>query len=250
MTTSGLLIRVGVDSAEENGKWNAPCLNDGSFCYVPIPSNDASNRGPSFDHTYDEFKPFVTAMGVDWPSHLSGLCHLDPDFAHLTYGDGTKRLRRIREVLRPGSIVAFWSGMRCVESQKRICSIIGFFTVAYVIDGASVGPTDSHRNAHTRFLLSDLSEDIVIFARPESSGRLKKHIQIGEAMLAPGWTRPQQCIFPELLDKWGQLQNDDGSYIKNGYIQRSVNPPIFVEPQTFADWFFKQKPKFIHANNA
>ncbi len=250
MRTGGLLIRVGVDSAKENGKWNAPCRNDGTFCYIPIPSDDASNRDHCFDHTYDEFKPFVSSMGVDWPSHLSGLCHLDPDFAHLTYGDGTKRAKRMREHLRPGGFVVFWSGMRCVETQKRVCSIIGFFKIAYVIDGVMVGPADAHRNAHTRFLLPDSSDDIVVFARPESSGRLRKHIQIGEAVLAPGWTRAQQCIFPNLLDEWGQVQNEDGSYIKNGYIQRSVNPPIFVDPAKFLAWFFNKKPQFVHANNA
>jgi hypothetical protein len=189
-------------------------------------------------------------MGVEWPAHLSGLCHLDPDFAHLTYGDGTKRNQRMREYLRPDSFIVFWAGMRCVENQKRICSIIGFFRVAYIIDGALIGPADAHRNAHSRFRLSDSSDDVVVFAKPESSGRLKKHIQIGEAMRHTGWTRAQQCIFPKLLEEWGQLQNDDGSYVKNGYIQRSVNPPIFVDSNRFQAWFLKRKPQLIHANNA
>jgi hypothetical protein len=189
-------------------------------------------------------------MDVHWPAHLSGLCHLDPDFAHLSYGDGTKRNRRMREYLEPVGFIVFWAGMRCVETQKRICSIIGFFRVAYIIDGSMIGPADAHRNAHSRFLLSDSSEDVIVFAKPEFSGRLKKHIQIGEAMMHSGWTRAQQCIFPELLEEWGQVQNEDGSYVKNGYIQRSINPPIFVDPEKFEAWFFKQKPRFIHANNA
>jgi Nucleotide modification associated domain 3 len=244
---NGLLIRVGVDSSKENGAWNVPCSTSGRFCYVPIPADKHSSRGTAFDHTYDEFAPFVRAMGVEWPARLSGLCHLDPDFVHLTYGDGTKRANRIREYLHAGSFVAFWAGMRCIETQKRVCSLVGFFEVAYVTNSYSIGPTDSHRNAHSR--LSDGREDVVIFARPERSGRLKTHIPIGEANLAPGWARAQQCIFPDLLAEWGQLQNDDGSYVKNGYIQRSANPPIFVDPTAFLAWFNRRKPVLIHANN-
>src|SRR5947209_4649744 len=79
----GLLYRVGIDCTA--GGWNAPCRADGSFCYVPIPEDKPS--GTLLDRRYDEFSPFVTAIGGEWPG-LSGVCHLDPDFSHLSYGDG------------------------------------------------------------------------------------------------------------------------------------------------------------------
>jgi hypothetical protein len=79
---NGLFYRVCIDSA--SGGWNAPCRTDGSFWYVPIAEKYASDRGTLFDHGHEEFSPFVAAIGGTWPSWLSGLCHLDPDFAHLT----------------------------------------------------------------------------------------------------------------------------------------------------------------------
>ncbi len=155
-----------------------------------------------------------------------------------------------RAFARAGSFIVFWAGMRSTDTQKRMCSIIGFFWVAYVVNGSEVGPLDAHRNAHSRYVLSDTSEDVIVFASPDGSGRLRKHIPIGEAILAPGWTRAQQCIFPDTLEPWGQIRNEDGSYIKNGYIQRSMNPPFFADGGRFLDWLSRKKPKFVNANNA
>jgi Nucleotide modification associated domain 3 len=126
---NGLFYRVAVDSA--SGGWNAPCRTDGSFCYVPISDANPSERGTMFDRSYDEFSPFVTAMGDTWPSTLSGLCHLDPDFAHLTYGDQGSRAARLREFITPGSLSC--SGLVFVGStdlaQARSCALSSVFTL-------------------------------------------------------------------------------------------------------------------------
>ena len=63
--SNGLLLRVGIDSA--SGGWNAPCRADGSFCYIPIADGEPGGRGAQFDHTYDEFSPFVSDIGGVWP---------------------------------------------------------------------------------------------------------------------------------------------------------------------------------------
>src|SRR5438094_690779 len=118
---NGLLYRVGVDS--EAGRWNAPCRADRSFCYVPIPDEAAGGRGSMFDHTYDEFVPFVTALGSSWPAGLRGWCHLDPDFSQLTYGDAGSRAQRICEFIVPGSFIVFWAGMRWLDGpQAGVCA--------------------------------------------------------------------------------------------------------------------------------
>lgn len=251
MKTRGLLIRVGVDTSAKGGNWNAPCFKDGRFCYVPIPAGESSSRGSSFDHTYAEFKPFVTAMDVEWPDNLSGLCHLDPDFSHLSYGDSTKRALRIRRVLHPGDFIVFWSGLRLhgTGNDRLICSIIGFFRVAYTINAHQVGLLDSHRNAHTRYETSMSTPDVVVFGSPSESGRLKKHIPIGESMPARGWKSPQQCVYPEYVRAWGGLKNESGSDLKHGYIQKSINPPLFANGDKFLRWFMRKRPKLVHANN-
>ena len=111
---SGLLLRVGIDS--NGGQWNAPCRKDGRSCYVPIPTGKRSDRGSAFDHDYAECQPFVKQLGIEWPVHLSGGCHLDPDFAHLTYGDGNGgRGQRIRDFLSAGDFIVFWAGLRCID---------------------------------------------------------------------------------------------------------------------------------------
>src|SRR5438874_1481773 len=96
---NGLFYRVAIDS--QSGGWNAPASLDGSFCYVPIPDAATGGRGAMFDHAYDEFIPSVAALGGEWPRNLRGLCHLDPDFAQLTYGDVGSRAQRIREFIIP-----------------------------------------------------------------------------------------------------------------------------------------------------
>jgi len=239
---NGLLIRVAVDSNSDG--WNAPCRTNGRFCYVPIGDPNRSDRGSYFDHSYDEFRPFVTALGGALPPHLSGNCHLDPDFAHLTYGDWKSRGERIREFLCPGSFIVFWAGLRWLDGKQAgqiVCSIIGFFRVAHILNASSVGPLHYHCNAHTRYTASD--DHTVVFADPSDSGRLKKHIPIGEHRV------DAQRIRQEYLDAWGNLRRRNGELLKDGYIQLSGNPPIFNDPERFEQWFYRKRPEFVHANN-
>src|SRR5207302_7475781 len=102
----GLLIRVGIDSSA--GGWNAPCLDKGPFCYVPMGSSKHLAR--NYDPKYAAFRDFVGHLhkpyGDDlprrcaWPERLPREGHLDPDFRQCTYGDGGTRAKRIWDVLR------------------------------------------------------------------------------------------------------------------------------------------------------
>jgi hypothetical protein len=241
---SGILLRVGIDY--KDGQWNAPCSTDGRFCYVPVTDARRSDRGKAFERHYSEFAPFVKEMGAQWPAHLSGTCHLDPDFGHLTYGDANGgRGRRIREFLSAGDFIVFWAGLRCIESDEIICSIIGFFTIAYIMNAAEIGPLDAHRNAHTRYFQSEEWQDVVVFGRPESSGRLWKHIPIGRAR----GKGQQQRVDRELLRAWGDLEKADRTIWNDGYIQMSGAPPIFRNPERFLRWFWARKPRLVHTNN-
>jgi hypothetical protein len=238
---NGLLYRVGIDC--DSGGWNAPCRKDGAFCYVPISEDDP--RGNHFDHVYEEFSPFVAALGGVWPNKLTGPCHLDPDFCHLTYGDVGSRAKRIREFILPGSFIVFWAGLRWIDGPKKgdlVCSIIGFFRVSHVLRAVDVSRLDTHRNAHTR-RPSPSDDDIVVFADPSDSGRLRRHLPIGD------FRDRAQRIFPNLLTEWGGLQGRTGELLQDGYIQRSGNPPILSDPDRFLKWFRRQRPSLLHCNN-
>jgi hypothetical protein len=198
-----------------------------------------------FDRPYSEFIPFVRQLEVDWPEEVSGEsnCHLDPDFGHLTYGDGNNRGQRIRETLSAGDFIAFWAGLRRTDDYEIICSLIGFYTVAYIVNAAEIGPLDSHRNAHTRYAGDPDAKDVVVFAKPSESGRLKTHIPIG------GYRDKAHRVNRELLTAWGGLETGDGGDWPDGYIQRSGAPPIFRDPDRFLKWFRKKKPELVHTNN-
>ncbi len=240
---NGLLYRVAVDS--QAGGWNAPCRTDGSFCYVPIPEQAPGGRGAVFDHGYDEFSPFVTALGGSWPLNLSGPCHLDPDFANLTYGDRGNRAQRLRDFMVPGSFLVFWAGLRWLDGKHAgaiVCSIIGFFRVSHVLGASDVGVLDAHRNAHTRRANAH-SKETVAFADPRESGRLRCHLPIG------AYRAGAQRVDEDLLGEWGNLRRKSGELLKDGYIQQSGSPPIFNDPDRFLRWFRGQNPEFVHANN-
>ena len=46
-----------------------------------------------------------------------------------------------------------------------------------------------------------------------------------------------------LLDKWGGLS------VKNGYLQRSANPPLFCQPERFFNWLQQQNVQLMQTNN-
>jgi hypothetical protein len=238
---SGILLRVGIDLTA--GKWNAPCRKDRRFVYVPVPGG-LSDRSSAFDHHYSEFEPFAAHLGAQWPSHLNGTCHLDPDFAHLTYGDGGGgRGTRIRNFLSAGDFIVFWAGLRNVDTGTIDCAIIGYFTISCVMNASDIGPLDAHRNAHTRYVQAAKWREVVVFANPQNSGRLRKCIPIG------GFRDKAQRVDRKLLATWGGLEKGDGSDWPDGYITRSGQPPIFRAPRRFLKWFKAQKPKLVHANN-
>src|ERR1700722_11717893 len=109
---NGLLVRVGVDSS--CGNWLAPVNpSTGEFVYVPIPESRDSH--PDLQRTYDEFVEPLRHTGVELPTDLDGeVCHLDPDFEHLTFGDQGQRGRQISR-LTEGDILAFFASLRPID---------------------------------------------------------------------------------------------------------------------------------------
>jgi hypothetical protein len=109
------------------------------------------------------------------------------------------------------------------------------YVIKEIVAASSVPQARWNENAHTRRIPGE--GDIVVRAKPEVSGRLRRCIPIGE--LRNGVYRVRN----DLLKAWGGLD------IKDGYIQRSVRLPAFNDASRFYRWFLAQKPEMLAANN-
>ncbi len=114
-------------------------------------------------------------------------------------------------------------------------ALIGYYEVEK-LSWANEIPLDMKNiNAHTR-KKHPFPQDIIVHANPEKSGKFKQCIPIGE------YRNRAYRVRQGLLEKWGGLA------IKDGYLQRSRNPPFFKEPERFLDWLTEQEPIFTQCN--
>ena len=239
-STKGLLMRVGID--QTYGKYNAPInpeTND--YLYIPIPDKNEDKT------TYHQIKPHFNAWVkrnnavIEFPYHLEqmGGCHLDPDFDYLTYGDQGENTGRGRRVatLNKGDFIAFFASFNPIKkcSHSLVYALYGIMFVDKVMKAKNVSVEDLNKNAHTR-LVDVNGEHLIVYADPLISGRFDKAIPIGE------FRRKSYRMTKEMEKKWGGID------VYDGYIQRSVNPPWFVDPKTFLTWFETQNVKLIASN--
>jgi len=246
MTRKGLLLRVGIDQIY--GKYNAPInpvTND--YLYMPIPQgNHTFLKGMATG--YNQIVPFFGTWAKNnsfsgvFPNNLKNRnCHLDPDFDCLTYGDqGTGRGNRVKK-LKQGDFLVFFASFKPITpcNHRLIYAIFGFMVVDKVIQVKHIQPSDFHLNAHTR-ITNPNGDHIVIFADKEKSGRLKYAIPIGE------YRDKSYRVTNDMLKDWGGLD------VKNGFIQRSVNPPWFNDSGKFLSWLdveMKKTGNQLIANN-
>jgi hypothetical protein len=240
-----ILIRVAIDHAY--GEWNAPVdPSSGRFVYVPIPEKQDPLR--NLVRRYDEVLPALKSFSDDlnlssdliprFPHKLLGCpMHLDPDFEHLSYGDnGANRGAKLRDFERD-DLLAFYAGLRPVGDHKRLLyAIIGLFVVKEVVEAKHVPQERWHENAHTRKIKIG-EPDIIVRGQKSKSGRLERVIPIGE------WRNRAYRVTNEILTIWGGLD------VKDGFIQRSVSPPSFLNPSKFYEWFLKQNVTLLERNN-
>ena len=238
---AGLLVRVGIDS--DYGKWNAPCSEDGSFCYVPMGGGTPMEE---YDPRYERYRRHVERYldsfddchrRCHFPRKLPKLGHCDPDFRHLTYGDQGRRAARIRKELKEGDFIAFYAGLRSIETGELVYSLIGFYIIAQLTDGHALPKRLWHRNEHTRHGGCEAAGTSVVLADRGASGRLLNHIPIGSCR------ERAYRVLPNLLETWGGLDVNDG------YIQRSAHLPRFERPARFLRWFNRQRATLVARDN-
>lgn len=239
---NGLLMRVGID--QTFGGYNAPINpNTNDYMYLPIPQgNDDFKSGmrTSYDALLSNFASWCQKndTSIIFPPNLNGMsCHLDPDFDFLTYGDqATGRGLRVGE-LKEGDFVAFFASFNPIKKcdQNLIYALFGIMVVDKVMKVSDIPETEFHKNAHTR--INNANKDhLVIFANPSLSGRFNRAIPIGE------FRNGSYRVKEEILSAWG------GIGVKDGFIQRSVCPPWFTEPQKFLEWLKSMQVTLISSN--
>ncbi|MGH6825195.1 hypothetical protein [Methyloceanibacter sp.] len=233
-----LLVRVGVDSSRGGGFWNAPAdAETNEFAYVAIPETKEVHAG--MEKPYSALEPVLWKFGVALPAHLRTLyMHLDPDFDHLTYGDQGERAKQLRGKLTQEDMIVFYSGLADVRGARRlIYAIIGLFVVDEITSTMGVPVEARDTNAHSRRVLPEGSQDLIVRARPGVSGRLERCLPIGE------WRDQAYRVRRDVLNAWGGLS------VKDGYLQRSARLPEFLNPGRFRRWLESQEPKLLQANN-
>jgi hypothetical protein len=243
----GLLVRIGIDQAY--GGWNAPVdPRSGRFAYVPIPEGPRVTFHSGLERPFTECLPALEGFSKACdhsvgdlrfpPDLLKRYMHLDPDFEQLTYGDdGSRRGSGILDLVA-GDLLVFYAGLRPIHpcEHKLVYGLVGLYVVQEVAKLPDIPKSRWGENAHTRKIKQGQS-DVIVRARPGVSGRLDRCIPIGE------WRDGAYRVCRGVLTAWGGLS------VKDGFIQRSVVPPRFLDADRFYRWFLKQKASLLNRNN-
>ncbi|OGA44948.1 MAG: hypothetical protein A3F74_16970 [Betaproteobacteria bacterium RIFCSPLOWO2_12_FULL_62_58] len=235
---NALLVRVGADLSPGGGSWNGPVDGaSGDFAYVAIPETSSVHTG--MEKQYSTLTSVLARFRIELPAHLRlQHMHLDPDFAHLTYGDQGERAKQLREYLHANDMIVFYAALKDVRGAPELAyAIIGLFVVQDFVLAADIPADDRDTNAHSRRILAPGAQDLVVRGRSGASGRLKRCLPIGE------YRERAYRVRQKLLDEWGGLS------VKNGYLQRSARLPHFCDPPRFLRWMEKQQPVLVQANN-
>ena len=217
------------------------------FVYVSIP--ESRPMRPSLATPYSMVEPALARFAeahpkapersVRLPSLLTAAnMHLDPDFGHLTYGDGGNRRGKPLLDLAQDDVVVLYAGLRPVApcEHRLVYALVGLYRVQQVVRLESVVEARWSENAHTRCVEHEPS-DVIVRAQPGCSGRLRRCIPIGEYRDgAYRVTRPT-------LETWGGLS------CRDGYLQRSAVLPSLSDAPRFFRWFELQSPELVNANN-
>lgn len=239
----GLLVRVAADKTEAGGGWNGPVdSHTREFVYVPIRDN-----GPFHSGLATPYAGIANHLGGKWPCLPSRLSdcdmHLDPDFDHLTYGDGGQRAEQIRNKLKSGDLLAFYSGLKDLRASPRLVyAIIGLYVIDEIVPASSIPQARRHENAHSRRKNPGIG-DIVVRARRQVSGRLQQCLPIGEYRSPTGnpMKGPSYHVQSRLVRRWGGLEME--------YLQRSARLPVLKNAEQFYEWFNDQGVQLVARNN-
>ena len=207
-----------------------------SLLTVPIPDGEQHRNYAT---------PYTSVMGaiaqfanVQIPEALrTRMMHLDPDFEQLTYGDnGARRGRRIA-ALGAGDFIAFFASLRPTRpvAHNLVYALIGLYFVREVVVANTIPHSRSGENAHTRRLKHSETDVIV--------RRSRRPADDCDAVF-----RLVSCA-ADAIASAPTCSSHGSASCRDGYIQRSAVPPVFLQPDRFLAWFEAQAPELVRANN-
>lgn len=228
-----LLVRVGADQSAPGGGFNAPVdTATGEFVYVGIPETQPVVAG--WEHPYARLMDKLARMDAPLPASLRNRdMHLDPDFAHCTYGDHGRRAAQLARLVR-GDRVVFYAGLRAIRERSLVYALVGHLTVARSVPATELA--DPSLNVHAQRQTVPAG-DVVVVGTSRGSGRYARCIPIG--IFRDGAYRVRR----ELLDAWGGLS------VKNGFLQRSAGFPRLLDPDRFLGWLAAQQVRLVRRND-
>jgi len=103
-------------------------------------SENYDPRYSSYRSAVEALVPTSASARVQWPRRLPSEAHFDPDFENLTYGDAGQRAARMRSVLSNDndSFIVFYAGLRSIQTNKLMYSIIGFYAIERIVAAPDV----------------------------------------------------------------------------------------------------------------
>jgi hypothetical protein len=228
-----LLVRVGADQSPPGGGFNAPVdTTTGAFVYVGIPETKPVVAG--WEHPYVLLSDKLARMDMPLPATLRGRnMHLDPDFAHSTYGDHGRRAAQLARLVR-GDMVVLYAGLRAIRERTLVYALIGHLAVACSVPASELADPSLNVHAQRQVVPAD---DVVVVGAHRDSGRYARCIPIGI------FRDSAYRVRRELLETWGGLS------VKNGFLQRSAGFPRLLHPQRFTDWLDAQHVRLVRRNN-
>jgi len=206
-----LLVRVGADLSPGGGSWNGPVDGEsGDFAYVAIPETSPVHIG--MEKPYDTLTSVLARFRVQLPAYLRRQhMHLDPDFAHLTYGDRGERAKQLLTNLQANDTIVFYAGLADVHgATELVYAIIGLFVVQDFVLATDIPAHERDTNAHSRRVLAPGAQDLVVRGCPQVSGatqamptdrriprpRLPREAKLARRMgwvVGQGWLSAAQC---------------------------------------------------------
>ena len=111
------LANVGANSGH---RFASPLFEDGSFEFIPIPESGGQTSGVRYSDLRSHYDPSRGLLHYVPPPLHDAVCHNDPEFETLTYGDGgdnpkSSGLTRIQ----PGDVLLFLARLERWADGKR-----------------------------------------------------------------------------------------------------------------------------------
>ena len=120
------LANVGANSGH---RFASPLFEDGSFEFIPIPEDEGQTSGVRYSDLRSHYDPSSSLLPYVPPRLHDAVCHNDPEFETLTYGDNGENGRSSALTrIQPGDVLLFLARLERWADGKR-AGQFGFYLI-------------------------------------------------------------------------------------------------------------------------